>query len=323
MDALDSEAEQVQMLRGATALLRRPTGLLVSVSFATSARVMLLRRMAKELRLELHLQVVKAGNENRLLSLLSENFEGLPLKSGNSDELTNTVLDRLLYGGPLRRERSIVFESEALARSILVEQEAEHSRGGEDCTGCVVWPAAHAMSSHLCAHPELVRGKRIVELGAGTGLVGLVAAALGAKEVLLTDLAEALPLLRRNVEHNMSAVGSVEPQVTELRWGEDAAKNVAPHGFDVVIGCECIYQHSEETASALVGTMRQLAGKDGVCLMVYEFRNGLMEDVMFFDRANERFDVEVTSLNSYGFGIREDDEEDDRILYTYSAKPGT
>lgn len=43
---------------------------------------------------------------------------------------------------------------------------------------------------------------RVVELGAGTGLVGMLLARLGAS-VVLTDLKEMLPLLQDNVDANV------------------------------------------------------------------------------------------------------------------------
>ena len=45
----------------------------------------------------------------------------------------------------------------------------------------------------------------MLELGCGAGLIGLVAAWLGA-EATMTDLPNVLPLTRRNVEHNAAAV---------------------------------------------------------------------------------------------------------------------
>lgn len=45
------------------------------------------------------------------------------------------------------------------------------------------WNAARSFASYLDAHPELYRDKSVLELGAGGGLPGLVAAKNGAKLV--------------------------------------------------------------------------------------------------------------------------------------------
>jgi predicted nicotinamide N-methyase len=50
-----------------------------------------------------------------------------------------------------------------------------------------------------------VRNKRVLELGSGCGLVGIAAAMVGAKEVVMTDLQYSLPLMRENVLRNKSA----------------------------------------------------------------------------------------------------------------------
>ncbi|CAM9219147.1 unnamed protein product [Phaeothamnion confervicola] len=53
--------------------------------------------------------------------------------------------------------------------------------------------------------PGYFEGKRILELGSGTGLVGLTAALLGA-DVIMTDLREALPLLVRNIDATFASL---------------------------------------------------------------------------------------------------------------------
>ncbi len=53
---------------------------------------------------------------------------------------------------------------------------------------------------------EALRGKRVLELGAGcAGLSGLCLACMGCAQVVLTDQAEVLPLLRENVSRFLSA----------------------------------------------------------------------------------------------------------------------
>ncbi|KAK3247729.1 hypothetical protein CYMTET_42780 [Cymbomonas tetramitiformis] len=89
--------------------------------------------------------------------------------------------------------------------------------------------------------------KKVLELGAGTGAVGLALAAAGA-EVILTDGSDqALSLLRQNVDDN-AALFAIEPRVERLRWGvtEDfeAMQKVQPHSFDFIVASECVYGES-------------------------------------------------------------------------------
>jgi len=46
--------------------------------------------------------------------------------------------------------------------------------------GLFVWPSAILLAEFLSYHRTYFRGKRVVELGAGVGLAGIVAAKIGA-----------------------------------------------------------------------------------------------------------------------------------------------
>ena len=52
---------------------------------------------------------------------------------------------------------------------------------------------------------EKLRGRQVLELGSGTGIGGIAAALLGA-QVVLTDRADTLPLLQRNVHLHAEAI---------------------------------------------------------------------------------------------------------------------
>jgi len=58
-----------------------------------------------------------------------------------------------------------------------------------DGLGVRVWAIAHATCRELAAHPESVRGLDVLEIGAGTGLCGIVAAKLGARRVVRVSIA--------------------------------------------------------------------------------------------------------------------------------------
>jgi predicted nicotinamide N-methyase len=49
------------------------------------------------------------------------------------------------------------------------------------------WPAGRAMAAHLLATPDLVRGRRVLDLGAGSGVVAIAALKAGASGVLACD----------------------------------------------------------------------------------------------------------------------------------------
>jgi predicted nicotinamide N-methyase len=67
-----------------------------------------------------------------------------------------------------------------------------------------LWEAGATLAEYLLHDPWLVKGKRVVELGSGVGLTGLVAAGCcGASSVRLTDYTDAsLDNLRHNVSMN-------------------------------------------------------------------------------------------------------------------------
>ena len=106
-----------------------------------------------------------------------------------------------------------------------------------------------------------------MELGSGTGLVGLVFAACGASVVLM-ELDAALPLLQYNVNANEAAIGASSavtahtatppPRVYSLPWGEPLSKEIssviAEEGpFDIVVGADVVY--GEELFAPLLETI--------------------------------------------------------------------
>jgi predicted nicotinamide N-methyase len=145
--------------------------------------------------------------------------------------------------------------------SVIIHQDPGH-------VGGVVWDAECILAHHIVeyaaaqplsslprhASPPSLHGKKVIELGSGTGLSGIVAARLGASVVVLTELEDALPLLERNVHRNLTGSregidngdgGGDETNVVveELAWGAPlagkAAGTLAP--FDLILVADCVY----------------------------------------------------------------------------------
>ena len=87
-----------------------------------------------------------------------------------------------------------------------------------------VWKSAAALCRWQRAHASLIAGKRVLELGSGTGAVGLYAAGCGASRVILTDGSdEVQTLMQTNVGRNRSLLPTHRIAVARLRWGRDDA----------------------------------------------------------------------------------------------------
>ena len=99
--------------------------------------------------------------------------------------------------------------------------------------GVLLWPAAIALAHEVATRADALRGRSVLELGAGTGLPGIVAASLGAR-VVQTDRQElALSVCRRNGERN--GVGTIEHRLADWTVWDDTRR------YDWIIGSDILY----------------------------------------------------------------------------------
>jgi predicted nicotinamide N-methyase len=65
------------------------------------------------------------------------------------------------------------------------------------------WAGGQALARYVLDHPEIVKGKRVLDIGAGSGLVALAAAQAGASSVVAADIdAFACAAIRLNAAAN-------------------------------------------------------------------------------------------------------------------------
>lgn len=113
-------------------------------------------------------------------------------------------------------------------RITLYIEEKPKLLSGSGTTGFRTWPAALHLGTYLAdpANHNLVIGKRILDLGAGTGLVSLLCTWLGAETVLATDREEEIiEAIYNNIHHNQPLMGNRTPRMdTEiLDWNSHAS----------------------------------------------------------------------------------------------------
>ncbi|KAK6067102.1 hypothetical protein SCUP515_10306 [Seiridium cupressi] len=130
----------------------------------------------------------------------------------------------------------------------LLESRNLISAGGT--TGLKTWEAALHLGQYLCKNPSLIQGKRVLELGAGTGYISILCAKyLGPRQVIASDGSDDVVA---NLPENFFVNGLQGSKIVtamDLKWGhalvgtEEASWN-GGKPIDVVLGADVTYDES-------------------------------------------------------------------------------
>lgn len=120
-----------------------------------------------------------------------------------------------------------------------------------------VWAGGAALARHILDRPSIVAGKRVLDLGAGSGLVGIAAAKAGAREVIAAEIdSNGAVALRLNAQANGVAIRIRNEDVTDgpppavdlvlagdVFYAQDVGQRMMPFldrclaaGIDVLVG---------------------------------------------------------------------------------------
>ena len=102
--------------------------------------------------------------------------------------------------------------------------------------GVALWPAAIALAHDVAGRADALRGARVLELGAGTGLPGIVAASLGARVVQTDRHQMAMSVCKHNGELN--GISAIEHRLADWAAWDDAER------YDWIIGSDILYGES-------------------------------------------------------------------------------
>jgi len=120
------------------------------------------------------------------------------------------------------------------------------------------WAGGQALARHFLDHPDIVTGRRVLDIGAGSGIAAIAAAKAGAARVTAADTDPfAAAAIRLNAAHNGAEVVVVEDDLmgTEPRDAE----------WDVIVAGDVCYQR--DMAGRFAAWLRSRAAAGALVLL--------------------------------------------------------
>ncbi|KAJ3021285.1 Methyltransferase-like protein 21D [Thoreauomyces humboldtii] len=211
-----------------------------------------------------------------------------------------------------------------LGVDLVLQQDPSGTLAGGQ--GATVWDSALCLAKYiekqLRRQPSILDNARILEIGAGTGLVGLSVAMMtagSASSVILVDAKWALPLLTENVLAVQTLLAGRLPTIAAalLNWGStsDVASLALPLPPTHVLISDCLYDAS--LYGLLVDTIAELCDTRTCIWIAYEKRD-FRSEMDFWELFGKRFTFKHVELEEQDEIYR----SDDIFLFT-ASKRGT
>ncbi|KAM9804433.1 S-adenosylmethionine-dependent methyltransferase domain-containing protein [Neosynchiropus ocellatus] len=165
-------------------------------------------------------------------------------------------------------------------------------RESMDTHGALIWPGAIALCQFLENNQQQVNlvDKAVLEIGAGTGLLSVVASLLGAS-VTATDLPDILSNLSYNLLRNTKGRSRHTPKVTALTWGQDLDVDFPYPGYryDYVLAADVVYPHS--CLDQLLDTMSHFCRPASGTTLLWANKARFPSDQKFLEQFKSRFNT--------------------------------
>jgi predicted nicotinamide N-methyase len=198
------------------------------------------------------------------------------------------------------------------------------TRAGE--LGTRVWDACPVLGRWMELHSEQLRGRHVLELGSGTGLAGLVAAAVGAR-VVLSDQEPLMPLLRHNIELVRESFPQLDAQARVIAWGATARDSSQMETIDLVVGSDLVCTltlslcstdicktYDVDDLQLLFTTFDQLCSPQAKIVLAYE--NWRYAVPLFFEMCAAKFDIAVVPEDELQLSEMEKDQQCRVCIFT-------
>ncbi|SCU89760.1 LAFA_0E20670g1_1 [Lachancea sp. 'fantastica'] len=192
-----------------------------------------------------------------------------------------------------------------------------HEDGGEHGCGGKIWAAGELLCEHLidnsdftgflslCSEKLKTDGSctNILELGSGTGLVGICAGLLARSngieaKIYTTDIEMLIELMNSNIKLN-GLENMVFPEI--LMWGEqldEKFKTDTSNRIDLVLAADCVYL--EDAFPLLEKTLLDLTEGDNPPTVLMSYTKRRKANKVFFRRIRKHFRVvTITDFERY------------------------
>jgi predicted nicotinamide N-methyase len=166
---------------------------------------------------------------------------------------------------------------------ILLNEQTLFLANGDE--GLHLWESSVVFARYILSNPSIFENKKIIELGTGCGLLGLVAL-LHTKldNIIFSDYQQSvLDNLSNNIKINTNSNMDGKYSILNLDWRDYDKFKL--ESFDFVIGSELIYSggHIEELAKLI----RNLLKIDGVALIAMPEKRSMTKPFLEYLNLNE------------------------------------
>ncbi|VDN04016.1 unnamed protein product [Thelazia callipaeda] len=158
--------------------------------------------------------------------------------------------------------------------------------------GCIVWDSAIVACYYFARKQSFWRGKKILEIGAGTGVCSIVLGVLGAN-VVATDLSDRIGLIHQNIANNLEAIVLNEGvvKVETLDWNDSCDQLIY---YDVVVMIDTIY-YLKALDGLLKILLRIKAPTVVCCYEVRDIGEPMIAQQRFFEMISPFFNVALVT----------------------------
>ncbi|KAL3236215.1 putative protein-lysine N-methyltransferase [Nakaseomyces bracarensis] len=190
-----------------------------------------------------------------------------------------------------------------------------HEDGGETGCGGKVWIAGELLCEFILEKsnksgllnkwvPQSSQFQNVLELGSGTGLVGLCVGLLSKNmfdkniKTYITDIDQLVPLMEKNIDQNIVGKDVI---AKELWWGEPLPIEFEPsrdtptltQHLDLILAADCVYL--ERSFPLLEKTLLDLTEGNNPPMILMSYKKRRKADKHFFQKIKKNFDVVTVS----------------------------